>query len=188
MIDKITSILHQKFRENCDSNTFDLLEDAPEAKCKTARFQYVEGGEVAVYKFDKRDENNSMIEILPFFENVTNLKKMCDFILFYKNSKQQNFIILCNLKSDVKGTDTPQIAAAEIFIDFIIQSAKRIYPNENFEFTLKKVHYRSNKKAVQGKAVQRKTIQSDTDGINNYYFYSEENSVTTCNLSKICRT
>jgi hypothetical protein len=183
MLDKITTILNPKFKENFDSNSFDLLEDSPEAKCKIARFQYVEGGEVAVYKFDKKNEKGNMIEIFPFFENVTNLKKMCDFILFYKTPKQQLFIILCNLKSDVKGSDTAQIHATEIFINFIIQSAKRIYPTENFDFILKKVHYRSNSKAVQKKSLQRKEDNTKND----YYFYSEKNTVATCNLTKICR-
>jgi hypothetical protein len=180
MLDKITSILHQKFKEDCNGNPFDLLEDAPEAKCKIARFQYVEG-EVAVYKFDKRNDASQMIEIFPFFENVTNLKKMCDFILFYKNKRAQLFVVLCNLKSDENGSDSAQMRAAEVFIDFIMKTLVRIYPTENFDFKIKKVHYSSNKKSVQSRTTSFNKTQDA------YYFHSENAKITVCNLNKICR-
>ena len=70
MLDKINTILNTNFQENLvlnakhSANTFDLHEDGLEAKCKIARFQYIEG-EVLVYKFDKAQEgkDNTIFQI-----------------------------------------------------------------------------------------------------------------------------
>ncbi len=181
MIDKIKKILHQTFEVPCKGNPFDLKEDAPEAKCKIARFEYHKG-DVIAYKFDKRDETGSMITVFPFFGHVTDLKKICDFILFYQHPKNGNFVILCNLKSNEKGTDTAQMAAAQMFVDFIMKSAKRVYKNENFQFQLKKVHYRSKKIVPNTTNPRNQNIR-----IEEMHLCSNGKGIETCNLDQICR-
>ena len=101
MLDHIQQILNPYYAENCNGTTFDLQEDAPEALCKFARFRN-DTGRVLVYKFDKTQESGDNT-IFPFFANgVSDLKKMCDFILFYENKNKKNFVLLCNLKSMAK--------------------------------------------------------------------------------------
>lgn len=67
-----------------------------------------------------------------FFEDISGLKKMCDYIVFYKfdqKIKDQTpqthlFCFLINLKSEKTGTSPKQLKAAEIFAEFIFAHAK----------------------------------------------------------------
>jgi hypothetical protein len=56
MLDKINVILNKKFKENIKGNSFDLLEDAPEAECKIARFQYIEAKYLLINSIKNRQE------------------------------------------------------------------------------------------------------------------------------------
>ena len=195
MLDKIEIILNSDFNENLilrtdhAANTFDLHEDGRNAKCKIARFQYIEG-EVLAYKFDKQQVGKDNT-IFPFFANgVTHLKKMCDFILFYKNKRQQIFVLLCNLKSDDIGTHKEQIAAAEVFVEFVTKTSTRLFPTEKMDYRLIKVLYQSNKSVNKNTTNGRNSknnMLNNTEPTDTYYFHSNGESVSTCNLAKICR-
>jgi hypothetical protein len=107
---------------------------------------------------------------------------MCDFILFYKNKKEQVFVVLCNLKSEQNGSNTKQMKAAEVFTDFIIKTIARLYEHQNTDFNLIKVNYRSNKGAKKNATNARKIAIK-----NEYGYESNSKNVEICNLSKICR-
>ncbi len=179
MIEYIELILNRNFKEDTSTVQFSLLEESEDAKCKEAIFEYT-SGECLAYKFDKRDSNHRMIEIFPFFANVTNVKKMCDYLIFYENAKGKLFVILCNLKSDLAGTNAEQIKAAELFADFICNTARRI-SGQNFAYEKVKVYYRSRNLKRRGTNARNARPNSE------HHFTSNSKIMEVCKLHKICK-
>jgi hypothetical protein len=180
MLDKIKRILHTQFQEKAGDGYFLLREDAKEAVCKIAKFKYARGS-VLAYKFDKI-ENGKMIELFPFFTNQKDLKKMCDFILFYENEKGKLFVILCNLKSSLSGTNDKQMKAGQTFADFILATTQRVFGIETYDFGgYRKVHYRSEKHdSIALKAKSQKPITE-------LHLCSNKNIQEECNLDFLCK-
>ena len=185
MLDHIQQILNPYFAENCKGTIFDLREDAPEALCEFARFRN-DTGRVLVYKFDKAQKSGDNT-IFPFFANgVSDLKKMCDFILFYENKNRKNFVLLCNLKSNAKGTDSKQMEAAAVFVDFILKTAERLYGNAIVFEPKKYVHFSSNKNRMQKNTVNTRRNSDNLKKQTEFWFYSTRTQFETCNLEQIC--
>ena len=84
--------------------------------------------EYLLYRFTEND--------FPFFKDVTNLKKMCDYILFVQNKKQL-FVFVIDLKSSNYPAQK-QLNAAKEFVDFLMKSTVRVGVGIN-EYTVKKI-------------------------------------------------
>lgn len=185
MLDNIQKILNAYYAEVCTGVTFDLREDATNALCEIARFRN-DSGRVLAYKFDKERAKGDNT-IFPFFaNNVSDLRKMCDFILFYENKKGKNFILLCNLKSDAKGTDSKQMAASAVFVDFIIKTVERLYGNSTVFESKKYVHFSSNESRMRKNTVNSRKKSENLKHQAEFWFHSTRTQFETCNLDLIC--
>lgn len=184
MLDNINKILNPYYAEDCAGDVFDLREDATKAKGEIARFRN-NSGRVLAYKFDKEREKGDNT-IFPFFANVSDLKKMCDFILFYENKKGKNFVLLCNLKSDAKGTDSKQMAASAVFVDFIEKTLQRLYGNSTVFEPKKYVHFSSNESRMRKNTVNSRKKSDNLKQQAEFWFHSTRTQFETCNLDQIC--
>jgi hypothetical protein len=116
------------------------------------------GIDYRLYRFEKKD--------FPFFSEVSGLKKMCDFILFAEE-REHLHIFLIELKLSNMSAKK-QLAAAEEFAKFIIQSSNRIGRTINAH-SIKKIRVcNSNLKKSKFMSVEKK-YEFDED---NYLDYS----------------
>lgn len=80
-----------------------------------------------IYKFDV-DESK---DFFPFFSNETHLKKISDYVILFER-RDKLYIIISELKKGFDNSNaSKQLEATEIFIKYIISSAKRL----GFELT-----------------------------------------------------
>jgi hypothetical protein len=124
------------------------------------RYEIIKPPEInyKLYRFESRD--------FPFFSDVPNLKKMCDFILFAEDRNHLH-IFLIELKLSNMSAKK-QLEAAEEFAKFIIHSSKRIGRAINAH-SIKKIRVcNSNLKKSKFMSVEKK-YEFDED---NYLDYS----------------
>jgi hypothetical protein len=129
ILQRIEEIIFAGYKENVSGNVFELKEDNKKAKCRTAKIQRT--SDVLVYKFDKtpKREGIEIIDKFPFLNEVSGLKSMADFILFYEK-KGRLFVIICNLKSGNKGNSADQVESGKIFANFLVETAKRMFQGD----------------------------------------------------------
>jgi len=112
----IESILHEKYKT---SNQSSLIEQEKDEKGKTFTSTYkivkANGHKYGLYRYTP--------EAFPYFNEVTDLKKMCDYILFLEEGRYLHVLVF-ELK---KGNDSArkQLKAAKVFVEYILESAKR---------------------------------------------------------------
>lgn len=113
----IRDILHTQFRH-------------PNQACLTEKDKDAKGKEFEVqYKIVKKPQIEYELfryelEAFPFFNDVSDLKKMCDYILFAEEGTYL-YIFVIELKLGNKSAQK-QLEAAREFVQFIINSANRI--------------------------------------------------------------
>ena len=122
--------------------------------------------EYKLYRYDDK--------IFPFFsEGVPALKKMCDYILFCQDNRWL-FVFIIELKLGTESAGK-QLNAAEIFIEFIINSAKRIgEPITNID--IRKIRISDRKIRIR----QKQSIKSKQD-----YFDFDSNKYLDYRLDKL---
>ena len=103
--------------------------------------------EYALYRFSDTD--------FPYFKDVSDLKKMCDYILFVEeNNSFSIFVIELKLSND---SAQKQLSAAKEFVDFIVKSAARVgveinnYVIKKIRICDSKVSKKNNKSKVEDK-------------------------------------
>jgi len=119
-IKHIENILANKFK---DAAQCKLIEDK---RNDVANPFYMERTIVAehdveyiLYRFNPDEE-----EIFPFFNDATDLKKICDYILFAERGRSL-YVLLIEMKLGM-GSVHKQLDASELFIKYILDSAERI--------------------------------------------------------------
>lgn len=156
----IEAILHMAYKHPKQ----DVIEEI-NINCKKKRFIQTykieqEGNQVdyLLYRFD--------CDAFPFFNNISGLKQMCDYILFTEwNNKLRIFAI--ELKQSNEGA-LPQLEAANEFVNYIIKSANRIgYTIDDQSFSLWKIRI-CDSKVKKAKIKVSNRIQFDN---NNYCDY-----------------
>ena len=84
------------------------------------------GKNIEIGKFPKKQEN----KIFPYFKGISNLKKMCDFIVLCEMNSQI-FVFLIEEKSSRDSPDNEkiqnQIEAGAVFANFLLNSSQRLY-------------------------------------------------------------
>ena len=136
----IEEILQEKCIVHLKKTSFSLTESSPGNACEEVKVNV--SGPCIVCRFESIMccTGTTKVEISPYFNNLSNVKKMCDYIVFYKHKETDNKInvFLCELK----GTSSYrlQLKAGYSFARFIIDAAKRygeskqFQSNENIEY------------------------------------------------------
>lgn len=151
----IESILHEDFKE---TNNFLVEKDKDKSgKLFEMKRKIISKQDLnyTLYKYD------SQKDILPFFKStgVTNLKKICDYIIFIEDGIHL-FAYLIELK---KGTQSAkkQLDASECFVDYLISTINRLELNfnvtpENFHIRKIRISESKSKKIKLKKGLEEK--------------------------------
>ncbi len=147
LLEIITNIIDDKYL--FDNQKFIIEKDKDKkGKFFEMKFEIVKPQEIQykLYRFESKD--------FPFFKEVKDLKKMCDFVLF---AEEKNFlqVFLIELKLSPE-TARKQLNAANAFAKFILNSSNRVghFLDED-KFIIKKVRIcqeyvnKRNKMAVE---------------------------------------
>jgi hypothetical protein len=128
LISTLDEIIKLDFRYSSESGSYQFKEPKissyPITRVKT-------DGKTACYTFDVEK-----LDVFPFFQNTAGLKKVCDYILFCIH-EDKVYVFLCELKSkqqDVEKAAMKQLKAAKIFVEFLIETARR-YKRQKFPVT-----------------------------------------------------
>lgn len=114
-LDTIIKVIHDDFRTH-DQNIMNEIKDG---KIIASLKIHSETGYTSyLYKFDNTER------LLPFFKKEKGLGRMCDYVLFSQGSKKILYVLLVELKGEDSSLD--QLKAAELFVQYIVDSAKRI--------------------------------------------------------------
>ncbi|MBE7660183.1 hypothetical protein [Tenacibaculum finnmarkense] len=131
----IESVLHNKYKDLSKSFSETDKDKNGVEFTMTRNIVNSPDTQYLLYRFDISEDS-----LFPFFKNtgVSNLKKMCDYIMFIEE-KSHLHIFLVELK---KGTDPAkkQLDAAECFSDFIIKTISRL--GLEFSVSDETLHYK----------------------------------------------
>ena len=181
ILKRIEEIIFSGYKENVSGNTFELKEDNKSAKCTKAKF--IKTDDILVYKFDKtpKKKGKNIDDKFPFLNDISGLKSMADFILFYVK-KDRLFVIICNLKSGNKGNSADQVQAGKIFANFLIETGQRMFEQDfaGIKAEFIPILY-SSVSLYKGTSKPNKIPQNK---IRNYV--SNDLQTDTCDLDAIC--
>lgn len=152
----LDKIISDKFKDNSGS----LCEKDNDSRGRTFTMERKikdRDNEYELYKFDKDN-----IELFPYFSDVSNLKKMNDYVLIFDKKETIN-ILLIELKKSSQSKYKEQLIAGECFVRFLIDSYNRTHTDntvkeENIKF--KKIRIidekSNNKRKSKGKCFEEK--------------------------------
>jgi|GEM_PF-1397459 len=155
----IDSILNENFKDNL--SILSEKDKDKHGKVFEMKRRIVCGQEVS-YSLYKYDVNK---EILPFFKStgVSNLKKICDYILFIEDGIHLT-IYLIEMK---KGNESAkrQLDAGECFAQYIISTVNRL--NLEFDITDNNLHFRKIRisESKSKKVTLRKSVITKENGV-----------------------
>lgn len=126
----IRNILHDNFKHPNQSQLSEIDYDHRgkrfEVTYKIVKQPQIE---IELYRYDET--------AFPFFKNIPNLKKMCDFILF---AQEGNYLYIFVIELKLGNISAKkQLDAASEFVNYIINSANRIGKNIDTNYRVKKI-------------------------------------------------
>lgn len=160
----IREILHTNFKHSDQTCLSEKNVDTKGKKFEV-KYQIVKQPQID-YELFRYDE-----AALPFFNNISGLKKMCDYILFAEEGEYL-YIFVIELKL---GNDSAkiQLNAAKVFVQFIIDSANRVGKEINVDYKIRKIRI-CDSMIKKRKTSVDKNIQFDVNDyceypLNNFY-------------------
>lgn len=156
----IREILNEKYKCQDQNN---LIENNKDDKGKffSVKYEIVSNRNINydLYRYDK--------DAIPFFKDSKDLKKMCDYILFAENDITL-FIFVIELKLG-EISAKKQLEAAEEFVNFILNTGKRVGKIiENYE--VRKVRISDNLIKKRKNSNTEKGFRFDNNNYCDYQF------------------
>ena len=155
---KIEQVLEERFLSTMQNA---IEEKNTDAKLKSFKMTRDVVGhselEYKIYRFDPNHET-----IFPYFKSGKGLNKVCDYIIFVEN-RSDFFVFLIEMK---KGTESPfkQLCASECFVQFILESAKRIGVGLQKPLIVRKIGVTDNSVSSKKVTTFYKNFRFDKDG------------------------
>lgn len=132
-IDKINFILDKKYLCKDQSKIVEVNFDSKgKPFCMERCVVGASSLSYSIYRFDPNDNN-----FFPYFSDVKDLKKICDYIIFVEDSKRL-FIFLVELKKK-SGSPERQLDMSVDFVNFILARAKSINCEINKDISFRKL-------------------------------------------------
>lgn len=120
---KLTDIIVNPYQYSIRRGNFILTEGDTQSKCKQVELK--KRGKILVLKFDQVLDKT--LDILPFFKNIEDVKKICDYIIIYPfKDTDKLFVFICELKSTNTNKAGMQVHAGFHFAQYLINTALRL--------------------------------------------------------------
>lgn len=126
----IREILHDNFRHS-DQNVLTEIDTNKRGRRFEVNYKIIKQPQIdfELYRFSEA--------ALPFFKNISGLKKMCDYILF---AEEGNYLYIFVIELKLGNLSAKkQLNAASEFVQFIINSSNRIGKEIDANYKIKKV-------------------------------------------------
>lgn len=156
----IKDLLDDNFLEKDDNATF-LEEKDKGISIMKRRIIANNGINYLLYKFDPNKKN-----LFPYFSNKSNLNKICDYILFATEGSDF-YILLIELKLGTASA-TNQLIASECFVNFLLNSAKRVGIKLTEKIHIRKIRVSEQRSKMRNRTTKHKSLEFDENDIINY--------------------
>jgi hypothetical protein len=107
------------------------------------------------------------IKLFPYFNDVSGLKKICDYILFAQEGENLYIYLLIELKKG-KESASKQLNAATAFSEYIIDAARRVGINITKNIKIIKIRISEERAKKRNQKTKSKKLSFDENGILNY--------------------
>ncbi|WP_369013852.1 hypothetical protein [Flavobacterium anhuiense] len=155
-LDLIQTLLEDKFLEK-GNNAKVLIE-----KNIMKRNIVINNGiKYLLYRYDP-----DKTKLFPYFSRTSGLHQICDYILFATEGKHLH-LLLIELKLGTESA-TNQLIASECFIEFLLNSAKRIGINLTNNIHVKKIRVSEERAKKRNRKTKPGKLEFDQNGIINY--------------------
>lgn len=114
-----------------------------------------------LYKYDP-----DKTQFFPYFSSKAGLHKICDYILFATEGPHL-YILLIELKFGTESA-TNQLIASECFVEFVINSAKRVGIELTNNIHIKKIRVSEERSKRRNRTTKYKKLEVDQNGVINY--------------------
>ncbi|AMM51871.1 hypothetical protein TH61_12745 [Rufibacter sp. DG15C] len=118
------------------------------------------GCKIINYKFDKELSKDYKGGLFPFFAKTKGICSICDYIIFAEKDKTL-YALIIELKRG-RNTTTPQLNAAECFVNYIINTTNRIHKT-NLNPLIRKISIH------EYKLKKRNTVSREINYDSNYH-------------------
>ena len=159
----ITEILNIKFKS---ANQSALIEEDLDDRGRTFASNYsIISGNISycLYRY-----NPNECDIFPYFSQVSGLKKICDYILFAEEGLYL-YVFIIEMKKSSKSA-RKQLLASKLFIEYIVNSAKRIGKEIDDKIALRLIRICDNKVTKKRGKREEDVIQFDDEGYCDYSY------------------
>lgn len=106
------------------------------------------------------------VDIFPYFNQISGLKKICDYFMFVEEG-QNFYAILIELKLGIDSAKK-QLEASDEFIKFLIKSSERVGLPNLTNFNIIKVRLSEERSKKRNRTTKQKKLQMDENRIINY--------------------
>lgn len=112
--------------------------------------------------------NPKECDIFPYFSQVSGLKKICDYILFAEEGEYLYVFIIEMKKSN--SSARKQLLASKTFIEYIVNSARRIGKEIDDNIAMRLIRICDNKLTKKRSKREEDVIQFDNEGYCDYSY------------------
>lgn len=143
-LEKLISVLDPKFKPEDQLMLEEKETDTHSAM--TVTIKNLTDYKHVLYRFDPNESE----KFFPYFSRLKHLQKICDYFVFVqKNTNDTIYVFAIELK---RGTDatSKQLQASKVFVDYLVKSAQRIYPELTNRIKIESISIKSNKKRPTG--------------------------------------
>lgn len=155
-LDLIRNLLHEDFLEK-GGNEKILVEK----KLMSRKIITHNGIDYLLYRYDPNKTN-----LFPYFSEYSGLRKICDYILFACEG-QQLHLLLIELKLGTQSA-TNQLIASECFVNFILESAKRVGINLTQHIYVQKIRISEERSKKRNRTTKPTSLHYDQNRVINY--------------------
>ena len=175
ILKQISNVINSDFGEFCGGNV-KLIETAPESTTKDIQIKKI--GPLYQAKFDKKRQKEA--DIFPYFNREKGVRKVSDYILFYK-SKDKLFVFICELKSKNTKGSGKQIEASYVLAQFLINTVRRMLNFKDINIEYRALLF-SHKGTIKGTCKQKKIDYSIYPSSNLKWIHLKDGEVYSLDL------
>ncbi len=155
-LDQVKSLLNEAFLEKGSDSEF-----LKEKKLMSRKIVCHTGIDYLLYRYDP-----DKTTLFPYFSEHSNLRKICDYILFASEGRHLH-LLLIELKFGTESA-TKQLIASECFVEFVLNSAKRVGIELTSDIYIKKIRVSEERAKKRNRRTKHMPLEYDENNVINY--------------------